>query len=76
MFQTKRLSGKWASDTMDGRLKLLDGNRYAQVFSNGGFFAEVYPMARKADTGLVLETFIMELGVPEDLTVDGSKEQN
>jgi hypothetical protein len=76
MFQTKRLAGKWASDTMDGRVKSLDGNQYAQVFSNGGLFAEVYPMARKADTGLALKSFIMEFGVPDDLTIDGSKEQN
>jgi hypothetical protein len=76
MFQSKRLAGKWASDTMDGRVKLLDGNQYAQVFSNGGFFAEVYPMARKADAGLALKSFIIEFGVPEDLTIDGSKEQN
>jgi hypothetical protein len=61
---------------MDGRVKLLDSNRHAQVFSNRGFFAEVCPMARKADAGLALKTFIMELGVPEDLTVDGSKEHN
>jgi hypothetical protein len=76
MFQTKGLAGKWASDTMDGRVKLLDGNQYAQVFSNGGFFAEVYPMACKADAGLALKSFIMEFGVPEDLIIDGSKEQN
>jgi hypothetical protein len=76
MFQTKRLAGKWASDTMDGRVKSLDGNQYAQVFSNGGFFAEVYPMARKVDAGLALKSFIMEFGVPDDLTIDGSKEQN
>jgi hypothetical protein len=76
MFQTKRLAGMWASDTMDGRVKSLDGNRYAQVFSNGGFFAKVYPMARKADAGIALKTFITELGVPESLTIDGSKEHN
>jgi hypothetical protein len=73
---TKRLVGKGASDTMDGRFKLLDGNQYTQVFSNRGFFAEVYPMVRKADAGLALRSFIMEFGVPEDLTIDGSKEQN
>jgi hypothetical protein len=61
---------------MDGRVKSLDGNQYAQVFSNGGFFAEVYPTARKADTGLALESFIMDFRVPEDLTIDGSKKQN
>jgi hypothetical protein len=33
-------------------------------------------MARKADAGLALETFSMELGVPGDLKIDGSKEQN
>ena len=75
-FQTKRLSGMWASDTMDGRVKSLDGNRYGQVFSNGSFFAEIYPMARKADAGQALKTFVMELGVPDELTIDGSKEQN
>jgi hypothetical protein len=74
-FQLKRLDGMWASDTMDGRVKSLDGNRYAQVFSNGSFFAEVYPMATKSDAGQALKTFIMELGVPEELTIDGSKEQ-
>jgi hypothetical protein len=76
MFQTKLLAGKWAPGIMDGCVKSLDGNQYTQVFSNGGFFAEVYPMARKADAGLALKSFIMEFGVPEDLTTDGSKEQN
>jgi hypothetical protein len=74
-FQTKRLDGMWASDTMDGRVKSIDGNRYAQVFSNGSYFAEIYPMASKADAGTALKTFIMELGVPAELTIDGSKEQ-
>ncbi len=75
IFRTKRLGGMWATDTMDGRVKSLDGNRHAQVFSNGSYFAEIYPMARKADAGLALKEFIIELGVPEELTFDGSKEQ-
>jgi hypothetical protein len=70
------LAGKWESNTMDGHVKSFDGSRYAQVFSNGGLFAEVYPMARKADAGLALKSFIMEFGVPKALTIDGSKEQN
>ena len=32
-----------------------------------------YPMVRKADAGQALKTFVMESGVPEELTVDGSK---
>jgi hypothetical protein len=75
-FQTKRLDGKWASDTMDGRVKSLEGNRYGQVFSNGTFFAELYSMATKKDAGQALKTIVLELGVPEELTIDGSKEQN
>jgi hypothetical protein len=33
-------------------------------------------MQRKAQAGEALKTFVLELGVPEELTVDGSKEQN
>ena len=66
----------WAMDTMYGRVKYLDGNRYAQVFSNGTYFSEIYPMANKADAGKVLRMFVMELGVPEELKSDLSKEKN
>ena len=62
---TKRITGIWATDTMDGQVKSLDRNRYSQVFSNGTYFAEIYPMAKKADAVQALKTFVMELGVPE-----------
>ena len=32
MFERKTLSGSWSTDTMDGRIVSLDGNRYLQVF--------------------------------------------
>ena len=35
VFRTKSLTNMWATDTMDVRVNYLDGNRYAQVFSNG-----------------------------------------
>ena len=73
VFQTKSLTGMWATDTMDGRVKSLYGNRYEQVFSNGTYFTEIYPMARKSNAGQALKTYVIELGVPEELTVDGSK---
>ena len=47
----------WATDTMDGRVKSLDGNQYEQVFSKGTYFAEIYPMTNKSDTGQALKTF-------------------
>jgi hypothetical protein len=65
----------WASDAVDGRVKSLDGNRCAQVFSDRSFLAEVHPVATKSDAGQGPKTFVMELGVPEELRIDGSKEQ-
>ena len=65
VFQTKRLTGMRDTDTMDGRLKSLDRNRYAHVLSNGTYFAEIYPMAKNSDALQALKTFVMELGVPE-----------
>ena len=41
----------WTTYTMDGWVKDLDGNGYAQVFSNETYFSEIYPMAKKSDTG-------------------------
>ena len=34
VFQTKSFTGMWATDTMDGQVKSLDGNLYAKVFFN------------------------------------------
>ena len=76
VFQTKRPTYMWDTDTMDGQGKYLDGNRYAQVFSNWTYFTEIYQMSKKAEAGQALNMFVMEIGVPEELTVDGSKEQN
>ena len=71
VFQTKRLTGMWSTDTMDRRVKSLDGNRYAQVFSNGTYLAEIYTMAKKSDAVQALKTFVMKLGFLEELIVDG-----
>ena len=76
VFQTKRLTFIWVTYTMDGRVKSLDGNQYAQVLSNGTYFADIYPMAKKDDSGKAIRMFVMELDVPEELTADVSKEQN
>ena len=46
------------------------------MLSNGTYFAEIYPMAKKTDKRQTLKTFVMELVVPEELTIDGSKEKN
>ena len=75
VFTRKTLSGDWSTDTMDGRCKSLDGNRYAQVFANKAYFSRIYPMDTKSKAGNALRLFCQEFGVPERLTFDGSKEQ-
>ena len=42
----------------------------------GHNFAEIYPMANKADAVQALKMFVMEIGFTEELLVDGSKEKN
>ena len=75
MFERKTLRGSWSTDTMDGRCKSLDGNKYAQVFANKAYFSRIYPMDSKKKAGNALRLFCQEFGVPEKLTFDGSKEQ-
>ena len=75
VFSRKTLSGDWSTDTMDGRVKSLEGNKYAQVFANKAYFSRIYPMDSKGKAGDALRIFCQEFGVPEKLTFDGSKEQ-
>jgi len=75
MFERKTLRGQWSTDTMDGRCKSLDGNKYAQVFANKSYFSRIYPMDSKGKAGDALRLFCQEFGVPERLTFDGSREQ-
>ena len=76
VFTRKTLTGDWSTDTMDGRCKSLDGNKYAQVFANKAYFSRIYPMDSKTKAGDALRLFCQEFGVPERLTFDGSKEQS
>ena len=75
MFEKPLLRGDFYTDTMDGRCKSLNGNRYAQIMANKDFFAVAYPMTNKSGAGDSLRQFINEYGRPEKLTFDGSQEQ-
>ena len=75
IFEKPLLRGDFYTDTMDGRCKSLNGNRYAQVMANKDFFAVAYPMTNKSGAGDALRQFINEYGRPEKLTFDGSQEQ-
>ena len=72
----KTLTGQWSTDTIDSNCgKSLDGNRYAQVFSNKNYYAKVYPIESKDKAGDALHQFCNEVGVPKELIFDGSREQ-
>lgn len=76
VFERPLLRGQFSTDTVDGRCKSMDGNRYAQVFATKDLFVAVYPMESKSMAGEGLRQFIHDYGRPEHLTFDGSREQN
>ena len=75
VFERPLLRGHFYSDTMDGRHKSLDGNKYAQIFANKDFFGVAYPMEAKSGAGDALRQFVYDYGRPEKLTTDDSREQ-
>ena len=75
MFGLRYLDHMISTDTIDGKVKSLHGNRYAQVFGSKEFFCEVYPMEKKSEAGDMLDKFVRNYGVPKLLIYDGSREQ-
>ena len=75
MFIQPRIRGTIYTDTMNGRYKSLDGNKYAQVFANESFFAAAYPMEHKRSAGQALKQYISDFGIPDKLVCDGAAEQ-
>ena len=59
VLQTNSLTVMCATDTMDGRVNSLYRNQYSQVLFNRTYFAEIYPMDKKADSGQALKTFVV-----------------
>ena len=75
MYERLHIRGTIYSDTMGGRHKSLDGNKYAQVFANNSFFAVSYPMDKKSSAGQALKQFIADFGIPDRIVCDGLGEQ-
>ena len=71
MFHLPRLRGEWATDTVFGPCKSMEGNTCGQIFTNDSYFAKLYPMEREGQSGQALKTFCKEFGVPEFLRMDG-----
>ena len=75
MYERLRIRGTIYLDTMGGRHKSLDGNKYAQVFANDSFFAVSYPIDKKSSAEQALKQFIADFGIPDRIICDGSGEQ-
>lgn len=77
MYNVKRLSAKFATDTLWSDCKSLNQNKCAQIYSCKNGFAVCYPLTRATGDiiGDSLQDFIHDYGVPEHLTFDGARAQ-
>ena len=77
MYNTKRLRGKFATDTFYPTAKSLYGNKCCQIYSHKNGFAACYPIASadSSNIGETLDNFIHDFGAPEHLTFDGHMSQ-
>ena len=77
MFGIKRLYGKFATDTVYGKVRSLRSNVGSQIYSHKCGFKVVYPV-QKVDVNNVGDTltqFVSDFGAPEHLTIDGAAVQ-
>jgi hypothetical protein len=50
------------------------GNKYAQLFSNKGYYVKSFRMKSKDHAHHALDHFLHEVGIPKDMMTDGAKE--
>ena len=76
-YHRKRLApGKWFSDTtFFSKASIINGDKCAQLTTNGKGFSTFTPLRSKACASDGLIYFINKIGIPEKLITDGSKEQ-
>jgi len=76
-FETRRLKGKFSTDTAYFPCKSLRGNIASQIyFEKCGFMACYHvPRADNAHIGPTLSAFSSDYGIPEHLTMDGAQVQ-
>ena len=71
----KRLNDTFHTDTLKAGVASINGNKYAQVFTNGKF-TTVAPMKTRSEAGEKLKDFIDDIGVPHHLTADQAGEHH
>ena len=63
------------ADTLISGTVSMRGNKYAEIFATDFGWASAYPMKRKSEAHEALSLLFQRTGVPDNLIVDGSKEQ-
>jgi hypothetical protein len=56
------------------KVRLIKGNKCAQVYC-GGNYVKILPMVSKGHVGVSLQEFADDVGVMDQLVVDGASEQ-
>lgn len=62
------------TDTLFSKVKSIKGNKCAQIYC-GGNYVKILPMVSKSQVGTSLQEFADDVGVMDQLVVDGASEQ-
>jgi len=71
----KRLSCRFYTDTFFSKSVSVNGNKCAQLYTDGNEMVIIYPIKSKAMAGSTLTEFAQDVGIPNELTMDGASEQ-
>jgi hypothetical protein len=74
MLGHRRLRCRMYPDTVFSKVTSLAGHRCAQFFC-GENFVKAIPMVSKAQAGHALQEFVHDIGIPNELMLDGAAEQ-
>jgi hypothetical protein len=75
MLQYNRLVAKMFTDTLEAGTLSRRQNKYAQAYVIPPNWAKAYSMRKKNDAHHKVSNLFHDIGVPETLVMDGSKEQ-
>ena len=64
----------FCSDTFKSNVLFLTGNQYSQLFCNRGNYTRSYHLKRKGNAHHALDTFIHDVGIPEEMLTNNAKE--
>jgi len=68
-----RLHDTFYTDTLFSGIKSQNGNKCTQVTTNGSLI-HVFPMTSKLEAGNALSRFILDIGIPDVVVVNGAGE--